>query len=66
MKTNGHTIAGDDPEEDDIEAGPQLPLADEEPLNDEDGRFFGGGVAKDTAEVLNFIDERDKGNEVSQ
>ena len=26
---------------------------------DEEGRFFGGGITTDTAEVLDFIDERD-------
>lgn len=48
----------DEPEEDNDIAGPEMPpdLADD----DEDGRFFGGGITTDTATVLDFIDERDK------
>lgn len=42
--------------DDNVEAGPEMPL--EEP-DDEDGRFFGGGITTDTADVLDFIDERD-------
>ncbi len=44
-------------------AGPELPLGeevDQEPDDDEEGRFFGGGITKDTATVLDFIDERDQ------
>ena len=43
-----------------------MPPEEEDELpDDEDGRFFGGGVTKDTAEVLDFIDERDKEDAVS-
>lgn len=41
------------------------PEEEDELAGDEDGRFFGGGVTKDTAEVLDFIDERDKDDVVS-
>ncbi len=48
-------------EGDDGVAGPELPPDfEEEVADDEEGRFFGGGITDDTAEVLNFIDERDK------
>lgn len=48
-------------EDADIVAGPELlSVHDEETVDDEEGRFFGGGITKDTAEVLNFIDEQDK------
>ena len=47
---------GDD---DDIVAGPELP-PDEDGIDDEEGRFFGGGINNDTAEVLDFIEEREK------
>lgn len=54
-------------EEDDIDdaAGPALPAdffdnAEEEPEDEEGGRFFGGGVNKKTAEILDFMDERDR------
>ncbi|CAZ81290.1 unnamed protein product [Tuber melanosporum] len=55
-------------EEGDIDdtAGPSaLPVnffdnAGEEPEDEEGGRFFGGGVNKKTAEILDFMDERDR------
>ena len=59
VETNGYD---DDGDENDI-AGPERPTDHEfnEPNNDdEEGRFFGGGVSNDTAEVLDIIEERDK------
>lgn len=42
-------------------AGPELPQDEEVPEpEDEEGRFFGSGVTRDTADVLDFIEERDK------
>ena len=58
MKSNGRATVEDD-NVDDLEAGPELP-PDEDGPEDEEGRFFGGGITTDTADVLNFIDERDK------
>ncbi|KAL9024782.1 MAG: hypothetical protein Q9196_006264 [Gyalolechia fulgens] len=50
-----------DSDDDDMEAGPALPPNEiEEAIEDEEGRFFGGGITSTTADVLNFIDERDK------
>ena len=50
-------------DEDDIEAGPALPddQEDEEDANgeDEDGRFFGGGVSKASREVLDYVNQTD-------
>ena len=62
VTTNGRNTAEDEEDQDDdVAAGPEMPPEDEDGLpNDEDGRFFGGGVTKDTAEVLDFIEERDK------
>ncbi|KAH0543002.1 hypothetical protein FGG08_002610 [Glutinoglossum americanum] len=34
--------------------------------DDGEGRFFGGGITKDTAEILDFMDERDSGDTTSQ
>ena len=58
MKSNGRATVeeGDD---DDVEAGPELP-PDEDGIDDDEGRFFGGGINNDTAEVLDFIEEREK------
>lgn len=42
-------------------AGPELPPDfEEEALDDEEGRFFGGGITNNTAEVLDFIEDREK------
>ena len=55
---------GDD---DDVAAGPEAPPdADEQlPEDDEEGRFFGGGLTKDTVDVMDFIDEQDNDETVS-
>lgn len=45
-------------DDNDVEAGPKLPPE----VDDEEGRFFGGGLTTDTTEVLDFIDEREKGD----
>ncbi|KAI4289191.1 MAG: hypothetical protein L6R35_001545 [Caloplaca aegaea] len=63
VKSNG-IAAVEDADDDDIEAGPALPPdQEEENIDDEEGRFFGGGITNDTADVLNFINERDKGED---
>ncbi|KAL8971481.1 MAG: hypothetical protein Q9197_003252 [Variospora fuerteventurae] len=63
VKSNGMAAVAD-ADDHDIEAGPDLPPDQEEKnIDDEEGRFFGGGITNDTADVLNFIDERDKGND---
>ena len=58
MKANGRATV-EDGEDEDITAGPELP-PDEDVAEDEEGRFFGGGISNDTAEVLDFIDEQEK------
>lgn len=64
MKSNGKYTVEDANNEEDIEAGPALPPNEaEENVDDEEGRFFGGGITNDTADVLNLIDERDKGED---
>ncbi|TKA25186.1 hypothetical protein B0A50_05884 [Salinomyces thailandicus] len=59
--THGASVqdALEDDGDDDIEAGPELPPEEDE---DDEGRFFGGGVTKDTAEALEYIDEQDGGD----
>lgn len=42
------------------------PEEDEDAPDDVDGRFFGGGVTRDTADALDFVDERDKDDTVSK
>lgn len=47
-------------EEDDDEAGPALPPDfDEEPGDDEDGRFFGGGLDENAKDAMDFLDAQD-------
>ena len=60
MKANGW-VTVEDGDNDDMKAGPELP-PNEYDADDEEGRFFGGGISTDTAGVLDFIDEREKGD----
>ena len=60
-KTNGTATVEDEKDDEDIEAGPELPPDEgHNQVDDEEGRFFGGGITKNTVEVLDFIDEQDK------
>ncbi|PTB68361.1 DUF1716-domain-containing protein [Trichoderma citrinoviride] len=45
----------DNPADDDGDFGPELPPDDEE------GRFFGGGISKQESEILDFVDKADAG-----
>ncbi|KAJ9228432.1 hypothetical protein DTO166G5_8587 [Paecilomyces variotii] len=48
-------------EEDDGIAGPELPPDFEEDVpDDEEGRFFGGGMARETAKAMEYIDQVDE------
>lgn len=58
---NGATV--EDEEDDDTEAGPELPPDEDE---DEEGRFFGTGMTKDTAEALDYIDQQEEEEETYQ
>ena len=61
VKTNGKVVEENGDDDEDLEAGPELPLDDEDTKpDDEEGRFFGGGITENTAQVLNFMDEQDK------
>jgi beta-catenin-like protein 1 len=53
----------EDGEEDDGYAGPELPpdFESEDIPDDEEGRFFGGGMERETAQAMNYIDEQDQG-----
>ncbi|KAL8964998.1 MAG: hypothetical protein Q9183_004091, partial [Haloplaca sp. 2 TL-2023] len=64
VRSNGKATVEDGEDDDDTEAGPALPPDEgDEELNDEEGRFFGGGITTHTADVLDFIDERDRVDE---
>ena len=48
-------------EEDNDEAGPALPpdFEDEEPGDDDEGRFFGGGLDENAKDAMDFLDAQD-------
>jgi beta-catenin-like protein 1 len=52
----------DNENDEEVEAGPELPPEEEDrgPEDDEDGRFFGSGVAKGTKAAMAFVDTRDE------
>lgn len=48
-----------------MEAGPEMPPEEEEVgPEDDEGRFFGGGITKNTTAVLDFIEEQDQDESV--
>lgn len=63
VKTNGQAALELEDDLDDIEAGPAMPPGDDQEdadgNDDEDGRFFGGGVSRNTTDVLDYIDQRE-------
>lgn len=63
--THTATVEDDAGEVDeDVEAGPALPPGDDEDeADDEDGRFFGGGVDANTSAAIEYIDKHDAENE---
>lgn len=62
VKGKGKAAAVDDELEDESEfAGPDLPPDFEEDVpDDEEGRFFGGGMAKETAQAMDYLDKQDQ------
>lgn len=64
-KTNGQAYVEEesgDGEDDDMEAGPELP-PDDDPTEDDEGRFFGGGLNETTTAALDFVDRADGDND---
>ena len=52
----------DESEEDDGYAGPELPpdFDAEDIPDDEEGRFFGGGMERQTAQAMQYIDQNEE------
>lgn len=48
----------DEIDDDDLEAGPALP-PEADDHDDEEGRFFGGGISGNAAEALDYVDQQD-------
>ncbi|PLB49621.1 DUF1716-domain-containing protein [Aspergillus steynii IBT 23096] len=67
LEANGDVKSGKSPmiedEEDDGEAGPELPpdFDAEDVPDDEEGRFFGGGMERQTAQAMQYIDQQEEG-----
>ncbi len=69
LSTNGSTSTRDQPtidDEEDMEAGPSRPPDDEDYgpdiPDDEEGRFFGGGITKDESVILDYMEGQEDGN----
>jgi beta-catenin-like protein 1 len=69
LSTNGHASGRGQAtveDEDDVGAGPSRPPDDEDYgpdiPDDEEGRFFGGGITKDEAEILDYMEEQEDAN----
>lgn len=53
--------------DDDGEAGPDLPpdFGEEDVPDDEEGRFFGGGMEQKTAQAMQYIDQQEEDEEAA-
>ncbi|PWY78118.1 DUF1716 domain protein [Aspergillus sclerotioniger CBS 115572] len=63
VKSKGKTpMVQDEGEEDDGYAGPELPpdFDAEDIPDDEEGRFFGGGMERQTAQAMQYIDQNEE------
>ncbi|KAF9886436.1 hypothetical protein FE257_011468 [Aspergillus nanangensis] len=64
VKSKGKAPMVEDEMEDDGEAGPELPPdfdTEDGPDEDEEGRFFGGGMDRQTAQAMHYIDQQEEG-----
>lgn len=61
VRSKGKAPMVEDDMEDDGEAGPELPpdMDEEDIPDDEEGRFFGGGMEQKTAEAMQYIDQQE-------
>ncbi|KKZ67745.1 hypothetical protein EMCG_06612 [[Emmonsia] crescens] len=63
--SSSRAAAVEDTLEEEDEAGPELPPDfnhDDDIPDDEEGRFFGGGISRDTAGALDFVEKLDQGD----
>ncbi|KAI9734402.1 MAG: hypothetical protein M1834_002509 [Cirrosporium novae-zelandiae] len=56
----GHHWSTVEEDDEDQEAGPELPPDEEGPIDEEDAKYFGGGITKETAEVLDYLEEQEQ------
>lgn len=64
VKSKGKEPMVEDENDDDGEAGPELPpdFDAEDIPDDEEGRFFGGGMERQTAQAMQYIDQQEEGD----
>jgi len=62
VRSKGKEAMVEDSMEDDGEAGPELPpdFGEEDIPDDEEGRFFGGGMEQKTADAMQYIDQNEE------
>ena len=51
--------------DDDVEAGPEMP-PELDDADDEEGRFFGGGLTSSTTEAMNYLDQQDQDTQIKE
>lgn len=62
VRSKGKEAMVEDDNDDDGEAGPELPpdMDTEDIPDDEEGRFFGGGMEQKTAQAMQYIDQQEE------
>ncbi|KAJ5659009.1 hypothetical protein N7507_005460 [Penicillium longicatenatum] len=62
VRSKGKEAMAEDELDDDGEAGPELPpdMDTEDIPDDEEGRFFGGGMEQKTAQAMQYIDQQEE------
>lgn len=62
VRSKGKGVMVEDDVEDAGEAGPELPpdFGEEDVPDDEEGRFFGGGMEQSTAQAMQYIDQHEE------
>jgi beta-catenin-like protein 1 len=66
VKNKGKAAEVEDEEDESEFAGPEMPPDFEEDIpDDEEGRFFGGGMAKETAQAMDYLDRQDQDGEAA-
>lgn len=61
VRSKGKEAMAEDEIDDDGEAGPEMPPDMEEDIpDDEEGRFFGGGMEQKTAQAMQYIDQQEE------
>ncbi|KAJ5180853.1 hypothetical protein N7492_004063 [Penicillium capsulatum] len=62
VKSKGKEPMAEDDIDDDGEAGPEMPpdFDNEDVPDDEEGRFFGGGMEQKTAQAMQYIDQQEE------